>query len=1092
VSDNLFKSCHLCTEFNTQTTLINSKFSDCYQGSSYSSKLTFDNNTVECQYGIELSKNTQSRKIHQPTGTPSCFGLLSTNSKVCNGHGDCTSADTCSCSRHYAGTQCELPICFGKNSSSALVCASHGTCSSPNNCTCDTGYTGVNCHIPVCYGKQSTDKLTCNGNGRCVAKDTCKCYAGHYGVNCHLNSTSSVCGNTNGFDYCSNHGQCNLLNVCDCSTAYTGQNCSSYSCYGEDSLSTNVCSGRGVCTNPDTCSCDEGYTGGACNLLASLCITDIDCNNGTCSSTGECICSSGYRGYNCKIFDCFGIVKSDTNTCFGNGICIQPDVCECGELFEASNCSIAIDPNKLTVTDSEAIALAKRKSIAVYTLVAIFGFIIAVVGCCCFLLGVFCFFKLRNNGYTYLVTHDGIQIEMKIDRRRKKFNGVYPGYDNLFTDTSSDTSFLSDRADSSTSLLFQKIESRRLLDPDSPRKLTKQLTTPQLQYMMGVENIDTIEQKILLDLEEDDLDEVGERNPWENDLNRVILGGFGADVEVTESIELLFDEIDQYTEKTRASSIKKKARRLSSIHLDSDMIETVSDMLEKQYKEEKMTIPIDYDQYRAAIIIQSLFRGMMNRRLFAVLKEKEAQETDVTTSSDSDQTITPTLDNNEVEELGMTKAENIIDPSFTPGDDQNTKENAITEQNTTTLEQTEASDNFEASVCVTEGTESMETSGNSTDGKEELDNLVPKTVHTEEAPDMDNLVTIGGEDAQMESILESLTVTDDIQLQKKETEMEIQIDQTQTSLQSEVSDTPLTTVIEEKVTEPVIAEPKEIVSSSTVTTHDLKPEFTLTEVEIRDVLDEEEDLDDMEEDEQEQMSRIDQRLVALHIAATKIQSAYRNHRARKLSAVHQSGINRTELQFKYVSNYGSGLTMKDSIKLNDPAVYSISKNSPKKVMNQQQDKILGLRSSGVSAFHKAAKLAVVQQKAIANVKKNNEQTRRILSTAVMSEIAPPKKPAEIFRNAAFGIGTAHKIKQNIIKQSTGKEPLKFNVGQIERPEEDKQMYEDRPIVALPRYLDGLGFSMGYSIYKAKNKLLKKERMGQMKSYFEKKSGAFEE
>jgi hypothetical protein len=42
----------------------------------------------------------------------------------------------------------------------------------------------------------------------------------------------------------------------------------------------------------------------------------------------------------------------------------------------------------------------------------------------------------------------------------------------------------------------------------------------------------------------------------------------------------------------------------------------------------------------------------------------------------------------------------------------------------------------------------------------------------------------------------------------------------------------------------------------------------------------------------------------------------------------------------------------------------------------------------------------------------------------------------------------------------------------------------RPVLvnALPKYLDGLGFNMGYSIYKAKNKMLKKERKQHELSY----------
>ncbi len=85
----------------------------------------------------------------QAGGEPTCFGILSSSSKVCSGKGECTDEDTCECKRGFFGNQCQITHCYGHLSTGSGVCSSQGKCISPNKCICDAGYRGHKCHLPA-------------------------------------------------------------------------------------------------------------------------------------------------------------------------------------------------------------------------------------------------------------------------------------------------------------------------------------------------------------------------------------------------------------------------------------------------------------------------------------------------------------------------------------------------------------------------------------------------------------------------------------------------------------------------------------------------------------------------------------------------------------------------------------------------------------------------------------------------------------------------------------------------------------------------------------------------------------------------------
>jgi len=108
----------------------------------------------------------------------SCYGINSSSSSICSGHGQCVSPNNCSCDNGYSRYECQLNICYGINQTSSNVCSGHGQCVSPNNCSCDSGYTGYNCELNICYGTNQTSSNVCSGHGQCVSPNNCNCDSG--------------------------------------------------------------------------------------------------------------------------------------------------------------------------------------------------------------------------------------------------------------------------------------------------------------------------------------------------------------------------------------------------------------------------------------------------------------------------------------------------------------------------------------------------------------------------------------------------------------------------------------------------------------------------------------------------------------------------------------------------------------------------------------------------------------------------------------------------------------------------------------------------------------------------------------------------
>jgi hypothetical protein len=159
----------------------------------------------------------------------------------------------------------------------------------------------------------------------------------------------------------------------------------------------------------------------------------------------------------------------------------------------------------------------------------------------------------------------------------------------------------------------------------------------------------------------------------------------------------------------------------------------------------------------------------------------------------------------------------------------------------------------------------------------------------------------------------------------------------------------------------------------------------------------------------------------------------------------------------------------------------LGKKSPKRDMvAQQSDNVIRLKSSGVSSFSKIAQKAMFQNKALNAVKDQNANRRASFGTE--------SKPQNMKHGFASAVMKAvGKDKESSMRRNFGTEARRQTW--VNDPNGiDKEQSEAKPIVALPKYLDGLGFNMGYSIYKAKNKLLKKERKQQEKAYKEKKEG----
>lgn len=300
---------------------------------------------------------------------------------VCSGHGTCVASGQCNCNSNYTGaccasiaiTQCLtgfvlenakcVPVCFNRSASNSQVCTGNGVCSGPSNCTCKVGYAGQRCStcasgytnvtgscILYCFNIASTNASVCSGRGKCIATNSCLCESGFMGRACNQSSLNCppnfvqigstcqpLCFGLNVTDerVCSGRGSCIGVNLCSCYEGYNGTNCSIVlplncqtgfaesnrvcvpTCFGAIATNASACFGSGVCVGVNDCQCFEGYYGTTCN---------ITCQTGSKFVDGKCI------------FECYGVLASSPNVCFGNGSCIGFNICNCTANYTGSEC----------------------------------------------------------------------------------------------------------------------------------------------------------------------------------------------------------------------------------------------------------------------------------------------------------------------------------------------------------------------------------------------------------------------------------------------------------------------------------------------------------------------------------------------------------------------------------------------------------------------------------------------------------------------------------------------------------------------------------------------------------------------------------
>ena len=59
---------------------------------------------------------------------------MNNDSKVCNGWGECTGPNQCSCIENYSGSNCDSYYCGGTMMNQSTVCSGKGACVSSNVC----------------------------------------------------------------------------------------------------------------------------------------------------------------------------------------------------------------------------------------------------------------------------------------------------------------------------------------------------------------------------------------------------------------------------------------------------------------------------------------------------------------------------------------------------------------------------------------------------------------------------------------------------------------------------------------------------------------------------------------------------------------------------------------------------------------------------------------------------------------------------------------------------------------------------------------------------------------------------------------------
>ncbi|EFC47500.1 predicted protein [Naegleria gruberi] len=288
-----------------------------------------------------------------------CYGIDFTNTTyVCNGNGNCTAANNCTCKDGFSGTRCQtIRQCSNIDFNDPTVCSGKGSCVSNNNCECLTGYTGSQCqNVMKCYTIPFNDPSVCSGKGQCIASNNCSCIQGFSGTKCQNDDSIFTCFGFNSTNplVCSGNGNCTSNGNCTCKEGFSGTKCqnddSYFTCYDIDpSNTTYVCNGNGNCTAQNNCTCKEGYSGTRCqNAMQCYGIdftnTTYVCNgNGNCTAANNCTCKDGFSGTRCQtnnnLITCGGLLPIDPQVCSGNGNCTAKNNCDCLYGYVGNQCA---------------------------------------------------------------------------------------------------------------------------------------------------------------------------------------------------------------------------------------------------------------------------------------------------------------------------------------------------------------------------------------------------------------------------------------------------------------------------------------------------------------------------------------------------------------------------------------------------------------------------------------------------------------------------------------------------------------------------------------------------------------------------------
>lgn len=136
-------------------------------------------------------------------------------------HGQCDVNGKCLCRGLWTGRLCDIPTCPARND-----CNGRGDCSDINTCSCHAQYDGDDCTgcKPKLWGPWCSFNCPKCVHGKCdQVRGGCICNKFWTGPLCN----KPICSTQN---HCSGHGKCVGPNKCECDVAFTNEKCSEYVC----------------------------------------------------------------------------------------------------------------------------------------------------------------------------------------------------------------------------------------------------------------------------------------------------------------------------------------------------------------------------------------------------------------------------------------------------------------------------------------------------------------------------------------------------------------------------------------------------------------------------------------------------------------------------------------------------------------------------------------------------------------------------------------------------------------------------------------------------------------------------------------------